>query len=155
MRTLAGGLGLLVVLAGCGGSADTAADSSAAMAAAEPAGLTPADVAGRWTGMSMPEVGDSITSRWTIPSVSDGEGWLLFDSSADTIAYTAMYDGDSTVATSEPYTDPDQPAGSPQMMFRSVGRLVDGKFMGTSAIMAANAPDSVLARGRWEAMRAP
>ncbi len=159
MRTLVGGLGLVVVLAACGGSADSAADaaadSSAAMAAAEPAGLTPADVAGRWAGMSMPEVGDSITSRWTIQSTSDGAGWLLFDGAADTIAYTMVYDGDSVVATSAPYTDPAMPPGSPQVMFRSVGRLMDGKFAGTSAIMTASMPDSVIARGRWEAMRAP
>ncbi len=160
MRTLVGGLVLLVVAAtGCGGSADTAADaaadSTAMMAAAEPAGLSAADLAGTWTGVSMPEVGDSITTRWTNIAAADNTGKLVIDGSPDTITYSTQFDADSMIATSAPYTDPTMPAGSPQMMWRSVGRLVDGKLVGTITRMSVTAPDSVLSRGRWEATRAP
>lgn len=160
MRTLIGGLVVLAVTtAACGGSADKTADattdSSAMMAAAEPAGLTAADVAGTWTGTTFAEAGDSVTQRWTIMSVSDSEGKLVMDGSTDTVSYTVMFSGDSAVATSAPYTDAMMPAGSPQMTWRSVGRLSAGRFVGTSAVMAVTAPDSVLVRGRWEATRAP
>lgn len=160
MRTLVGGFVLMSLLtAGCGGSTDDTttmdADSTGMMAEAAPAMLTADDVNGTWNGMSMAEVGDSVTSRWTTMRNADGTALFVFEGSPDTVSYTTMFSGDSMVATSEPYNDPDAPAGSPQLMFRSVGRLVDGKLVGTSAVMLATAPDSVVARGRWEATRAP
>ncbi len=160
MRTLVGGLVMLSLLTtGCGGASDDAttmdADSTGMMAAAEPAMLTADAISGTWNGMSMEEAGDSVTTRWTTIRNSDGTAVFLFEGSADTVSYTTMFSGDSMVATSEPYTDPDAPAGSPQLMFRSVGRLVDGKLVGTSAVMFSTAPDSVVGRGRWEATRAP
>jgi hypothetical protein len=160
MRTLVGGLVLLAVTAaGCGGSADTAADatadSAAMMAVAEPAGLSPADLAGTWNGVNFAEASDSVTQRWTIVAGEGTDGRFVAEGSTDTVSYTVAYSADSVVATSAPYTDPTMPAGSPQITFRSVGRMVDGKLVGTSALMLATAPDSVLGRGRWEATRAP
>ncbi len=160
MRTLVGGLVLLAVAAtGCGGSADTAADaaadSAAMMAVAEPAELSPADLEGTWAGVNFAEASDSVTQRWTIVASAGGDGRLVTEGSTDTVAYTVAYSGDSVVATSAPYSDATMPAGSPQVTFRSVGRMVDGKLVGTSTLMLAAAPDSVLGRGRWEATRAP
>jgi hypothetical protein len=125
------------------------------MAVAEPAGISAADIAGTWTGISMPEVGDSILNRWTLMASPDGAGRLVVDGSTDTVSYTTEFSGDSAIATSAPYTDPAAPAGSPQVMWRSVGRLTDGKFVGTISFMSVAAPDSVAGRGRWEASRAP
>jgi len=64
-------------------------------------------------------------------------------------------DADSMIATSVPYTDPTLPKGSPKVMFKAVGRLRDGKLAGTSTLMVAAKPDSVLGRATWEATRAP
>ena len=143
-----------IVMAACAKS-DTAATDSAALAAAAPAALTADMIAGTWNGTSMAEGSDSVVNRWTVIGGAAGtEGKLILEGSADTIRYTTVFDADSMVATSLPYTPP-TPAGSPQVTFRSVGRLVDGKLVGTSANMLAAMPDSVVGRVRWEATRTP
>ena len=57
-------------------------------------------------------------------------------------------------ATSAPYANPAD-AKAPKITFRSVGRLKDGKLVGTSMNMLADKPDSVVSRGRWEATKMP
>lgn len=150
---------MLSLLAACGGSSDDTttmdADSTGMMAEAEPAMLTAEAIAGTWNGMTMGEEGDSVTSRWTNTRNADGTASFVYEGSSDTVSYATVLSGDSIVSTSEPYTARDAPAGSPQIMVRSVGRLVDGKLVGTAAVMLATSPDSVVARGRWEATRAP
>jgi hypothetical protein len=125
---------------------------TAAMAAG-PAPLTAADVAGTWSGVSMTETGDSVTSRWTV--TGDGmQGKWVVEGSSDSVATTATFDGDSMIVTSAPYTDKDLP-GSPTVTFRSVGRLTGDKLAGMATLMLASKPDSVLGRVRWEATKTP
>ena len=159
MRTLSGGLVMLSLLAACGGSSDDAttmdADSAGMTAEAEPAMLTAEAVNGTWNGTTMGGGGDSVTSRWTYTRNADGTASFVYEGSSDTVSYATVVSGDSIVSTSEPYTPPAAPAGSPQIMVRSVGRLIGGRLVGTSAVMLATSPDSVVARGRWEATRAP
>ena len=158
MRNLVGGLAMVCLLAACGGSNNDAttmdADSAGMMAEAEPAMLTAEAINGTWNGMSMEEVGDSVTFRWTNTRNADGTASFVYEGSSDTVSFATLLSGDSIVSTSEPYTPPGAPAGSPQIMVRTVGRLVDGKLVGTSTVMLAASPDSVVARGRWEATRA-
>ena len=101
----------------------------------------------------MAEGSDSVTSRFTTIRDTDTTGKLVIENSPDTIPYTVVYQGDSMIATSKPYKSPSSPAT--QVVFRSVGRLKDGKLVGTSTTMLASKPDSVLSRGRWEATRKP
>jgi len=129
------------------GSADTAA-----MAAA-PAPLTAADLDGTWSGVSMAETSDSVTNRWTaVRGATESEVKLVIEGTKDTITYTRTLDADSLVAISAPFTPPTPPK-SPQVIVRSVGRLMGGKLVGTAVTMLAAKPDSVISRGRWEATR--
>lgn len=152
MRTL---LCLAVVLAACSKAETPAVDSTTAVMAAAPMMLTAADVGGTWNGMSMGETSDSVTNRWTTESTDDTHGTLTIAGSKDAIPFTRMLDGDSMIVTSNaPYANPADAKG-PKLNFRSVGRLKDGKLVGTVVTTLADKPDSVVARGRWEATRAP
>jgi hypothetical protein len=145
---------LAAVLTACSGG-ETAQTDTAAPAAATPpapAALTAADVAGTWNGESMAEGSDSVVSRWTVTRVSDTESKFVYQGSTDSVSFTTTFDADSMMATSQPFTDPETKA---RVMFRSVGRLSGGTLSGTSAVMLADKPDSVVERGRWRATRAP
>ncbi len=125
---------------------------SAAMAG--PAPLMASDLAGTWTGMIMAEGSDSVLSRFTVWSPTGTDSKTLVEGSTDTVAVTHMFDADSLVATSAVYTDPTMP-NKPQVTFRAVGRMMGGKLVGTSAVMLASKPDSVLARERFEMTKSP
>ena len=147
---------LALALAACSTKDAPKTDSAAGVAANEPAAparLTAADVAGTWSGTSMAEATDSVTNRWTSIRANDTTAKLIFENSKDTISYTVVYDADSMIATSKPYASLTTP--KTQVVFRSVGRLKDGKLVGTSTTTLAAKPDSVVARGRWEAVRKP
>ncbi|HSA56464.1 MAG TPA: hypothetical protein VLE53_12225 [Gemmatimonadaceae bacterium] len=135
---------------------DTATSDSAAAAPAAPAALTAADVSGTWNGVSLMATGDSVLERWTaMQGASENEVKTVSQSSpSDTVTWTRVLDADSMVVTSAPFT-PSMPPNSPQIVVRAVGRLVDGKLVGTSTTTLAAQPDSVVERARWEATRAP
>ena len=120
-----------------------------------PPALTAADVKGTWNGTSRREGGDTNAVAWTVTSVTDSTSKLTFDKGKQTVDFSTKFDGDSMVAMSKPYNDPGLPKGAPKVVFRSVGRLKDGKLVGNSTIMLASKPDSVLAKGNWEATKAP
>jgi hypothetical protein len=142
---------LAAFLVACSKAETPQADSPAV--AAGPAPLTAADVAGTWNGTTMAEASDSVVNRWTV--TGDGmTGKWIGESMKDSVATTTTYDADSMIVTSAPYKDPIQ-KGNPVVTFRSVGRLTGGKLVGTAAIMPASKPDSVVARFRWEATKAP
>ena len=147
---------LAVALAACSRAETPATDTTAmAPAMAAPAALTAADVGGSWNVAGMGETSDSVTGRWTTVNVDDTSGVLTPEGSTEKIPFKRVLDADSMIVTSTgAYTNPADAKG-PKLMFRSVGRLKDGKLVGTSATMLASKPDSVVQRGRWEATRAP
>lgn len=155
MRTFA--VLAVVALVACS-KGDAPAVDSAAMSSAmaeAPAPLTAADVEGSWNGESMGETSDSVTLRWTTKNNVDGtNATLTIEGQTEAISFTRTFDGDSMIAMSTPYTNPADPKG-PKLLFRSVGRLKDGKLVGTSANMLADKPDSVVSRGRYIATKAP
>ncbi len=154
MRTLA--VLAVVALVACS-KGDTPAVDSTAMTAAmppAPAALTAADVDGSWNGISMGETSDSVTLRWTTKNVDATTGTLTIEGQKDPITFTRTFDADSMIATSTPYANPADAKG-PKLVFRSVGRLKDGKLVGTSTNTLADKPDSVVSRGRFEATKAP
>lgn len=133
---------------------DEPAPDTAATAVGPPA-LTASELAGTWSGVIMPEVGDSVLERFTVISPTGTDSKTINQSSPkDTVAVTHMIDGDSVVATSAPYKDNMLP-GKPQVTFRAVGRMSGGKLAGTSAVMLASKPDSVLVRTRFEMTKNP
>ncbi len=144
---------LAVAFVACSKAETPPVDSVTAMAPA-PAMLTAADVMGNWTGTTMAVGSDSVISRWATESVSDTTGKLTVEGSKTAINFSRTFDADSMIVTSEPYADPANPK-APMVVFRSVGRLTDGKLAGTSATMLASKTDSVVSRSRWEATRTP
>jgi hypothetical protein len=131
---------------------ETAQTDTAAMAMA-PATLSANDVAGTWNGQSKREGSDSVVARWTVTATAT-ESKLVYEGTTDSVAFANAFDGDSMVATSQPFDDPLMP-GADKVVFRSVARLQAGKLVGTTVITMADKPDSVVARGTWEATRAP
>ena len=140
---------------------DTGASDSSAAAALAPAALTAAQLAGTWNGMSTPEAGpDTATIRWTCSGTeASADTKCVTQGTTDTVVYTRTLDADSATFTSAAFTPPPMPgakaAASGQIVNRAVGRLVDGRLVGTYVTMLASKPDSVVGRGRWEATRAP
>ena len=102
----------------------------------------------------MGETSDSITNRWTTKSIDGTTGSLTLEGQKDAITFTRAFDADSMIVTSAPYANPADAKG-PKLVFRSVGRLKDGKLVGTSANMLADKPDSVVSRGRFTATKTP
>jgi hypothetical protein len=146
---------LIVALAACSRAETPATDTTAMAPAMAPAALTAADVNGSWNVTGMGETSDSVTGRWTTTNVDDTTGTLTPEGSTEKIPFKRVFDADSMIVTSTAaYANPADAKG-PKLMFRSVGRLKDGKLVGTSATMLATKPDSVVQRGRWEATRAP
>ena len=146
----------VVALVACSKGDTPAVDSTAMTStmAAAPAPLTAADVDGSWNGVSMGETSDSVTLRWTTKNIDGTTGTLMIEGQKDAITFTRTFDADSMIASSTPYANPADAKG-PKLLFRSVGRLKDGKLVGTSANMLADKPDSVVSRGRFVATKAP
>lgn len=147
------------VLAACSKAEAPKADTTTAMAPAAapappaPAKLTAADLAGTWNGESKPEGKDSVVSTWTVVSVTDSTGTLTYTGSKTKVPYSMKFDGDSMMATSEPYIEPK--TTGPKQVFHAFGWLKDGKLSGHSTATLASKPDSVLGRVTWTATKAP
>ena len=79
----------------------------------------------------------------------------MFPNVKDTVTTLMRFDGDSVIVMSSAYREPGSPKNAPQVTFRSVGRIKDGKLVGVAAISPAAKPDTVVARVTWEATKAP
>jgi hypothetical protein len=145
---------LLALTAACMGADNQASDSADTIMPAGAATLTASDISGSWSGTTMAEGSDSVVGRWTTTQIDDSTAVLVFEGAPDSVRSRVTFDADSMVAESDPYTAATIP-GSPQVRFRSVGRMSDGRLAGTSTLMLAANPDSVIRRSRWEATRAP
>ncbi len=143
-----------LAVAACAKPADDKAAMDSAAMAAGPAPLTAADIAGTWSGTAMAEGSDSVLFRFTAVSPNGMDGKSIVEGQTDSVQVTHMFDGDSLIATSATYTDQMMP-GKPQVTFRAVGRMMGGKLVGTSAVMLASKPDSVLGRMRFEMTKSP
>jgi hypothetical protein len=145
-----------VLLTACSKAETPAVDTTATTPPppAAPAKLTAADVAGTWHGESKIDGKDSVVAKWTSVPTTDSTGKFIYEGSKDSITFSTTFDADSMIATSVAYTNPRTPKG-PKVTFRSTGWLKDGKLSGKSVTLLASKPDSVLARGTWEATKAP
>jgi hypothetical protein len=112
--------------------------------------LTEADIAGTWTGTSMPVGSDSVIAHWT-EVCANGACSGTSQEMADTIRSTYTLSGDSAVGKSAPFAD--LALGGANVIDTWVVRLSDGKVVGTGAFVLAEKPDSVLARYRFEGSR--
>lgn len=119
-----------------------------------PAALSAADLAGTWSGETKAVGTDSVLSNWTLTSADGMQGTLTSTTSAESVAYTTVFDADSLIATSAAYSDP--AFGPDSIMWVSVGRLESaGVMVGTAKIMLAANHDSVLANTTWRSTKNP
>ena len=119
-----------------------------------PPALTAADITGTWNGTSKRE-GSDTTTTFTVKSTSDTTANITFGKPTVTVAISTKLDADSMISTSKPYKDPSLPKGTPNVTFRAVGRMKDGKLVGTTTLMRASKPDSVIGKANWEATKKP
>lgn len=155
MRRLATSLVVLVLLA-CSKPADKPAESESAAApeaAAAPAGISLADVAGTWKVHGVAEGDPSKSVDYDMVIGAEGSGWTINFPNRDPIPVRVVStDGDSIVVEAGPFESVLRKGV--QVNTTSTNRLVGGKLVGTTVARYANAgADSVL-RINTEATRA-
>ncbi len=120
-------------------------------AAAGPMALTEADVAGTWTGTSMPMGSDSVLLQWTqICGTGTCKG--IVAGMPDTIMSTYTLMGDSAMGTSAAHSDPTVPGA--KVMDSWTLHMQGGKVVGNGMVKLADKPDSVVLRYHFEGSRA-
>ena len=147
---------LIPLLVACAKTETQKTDSAtmAAPAAATPAPVTEADIAGTWTGTAMAQGTDSVISHWTQVCGGGTCKGTSTESPKDTVTATyTIAGGDSTMGVSQPQTIPGVK-----------GKIIDhwtthnsapGKVTGTGMFTLASKPDSVVMRYRFEGTRNP
>jgi hypothetical protein len=151
----------LSLLAACATKADHRADSasgamdtaSTAMAPANGGTISLADVAGTWHNVSRPASGaDTSSTQSTINAKADTTGWTMVVGKT-TVPLHVRVDGDSIIASSEPFPSIRRKGTTARTM--TTYRMRDGKLVGTTvAHYAVKTADSVLVLNA-EATRAP
>lgn len=139
---------IALLVSACAKSDTPAADTGAAMAMA-PAMMMEADVAGSWTGTSMPEGSDSVVARWT-QMCGGGTCKGTVEGMPDTVVSTYTISGDSAVGVSTAYMEPTLKL---RVVDTWVARAKDGTVGGTQVTKLAD-KDSVLMRTRFTGTRA-
>ena len=150
----------IMLVAGCAKS-DQAADTAAAMsadtapaAAAAPAAISLADVAGKWNVRATPESGkDTSATPYVLTATADTTGWTIEFPSGVKVPQTVSVAGDSIMMKSATYAS--QRRKGVKAMTETVYRIQGGKLVGRTTAHYVNAgADSVL-QLRNEGTRAP
>jgi hypothetical protein len=143
---------LLIVpfVVACAGSETPPADSAAAAA---PAMLTEADVAGSWSGNFMMEGSDSVVATWA--DTCGGGTCRLVVSGApnDTVVSTYTIAGDSMMYSAAAYKD--AMLGGAMVTDAGVARISGNQITGSGMIRLADKPDSVVMRYRFTGTKQP
>ena len=132
---------------------ETAQTDSAAMAAAAPAALTEANVAGTWTGVATLAGTDSIIAHWTEICGNGTCRGTSQEAPNDTVTATYTLMADSMVGQSSPFTDPTFPGAS--IVDHWTVRATGDSVTGMGRFVLASNPDSVLTRYNIRGMRNP
>jgi hypothetical protein len=127
-------------LIACGGSEMPPADS----AAAAPAALTEADVAGTWSGTLAAEGSDSVLGNWTVLIGGGTYRLTTLEAPADTVNGTYSLEGDSSRYSSAPYAD--AMFGGAMVTDAGTTRIDGNMLTAMGMIRLADNPDSVLMR---------
>ena len=141
---------IVPILFACGPKETPSADS----AAAAPAGLAEADVAGTWTGTVMPEGSDSVVGHWTQVCAAGTCRATSQEAPNDTVTATYTIEGDSIRGTSAPYKENTMMKGA--MIIDSwVARPSGNQVTGHGMMKLADKPDSVVFRYHFTGTRNP
>jgi hypothetical protein len=142
---------VLPFLIACAGSDTPPADSAAA---ATPAALTEADVAGSWSGTLNVE-GDTaaVSGHWSDVCGAGTCRLTTTENPKDTVTLTYVIEGDSLRYNAAPHPDP--MAGGAMVTDEGVARIAGNQINGNGMIKLADRPDSVVARYRFTGTKAP
>ena len=141
------------VLVGCAKPEQRPAqDTTAAATPTPPAGISLADVAGKWAMTTKSEKGDSTLVKYELVATGDTTGWTLNFPKRKPVPVHVTVGGDSLVYEAGPFES--LLRKGVQVTTHSVARLQDGKLVGTTvARYATHGPDS-LRNLRFEGTRA-
>jgi len=129
-------------------------DSTAAAAPTPPppAGISLADVAGKWAMITTTEKGDSTLVKYELVATSDTSGWMFNFPKRKPVPVHVAVGGDTIVLDAGPYESVLRKGV--QVTTHGVARLQGGKLVGTTvARYATHGPDS-LRNLRFEGTRA-
>ena len=121
---------VLPFLFACAKSDTPPADSAAAAA---PAALTEADIAGTWTGTFTPEGQDTVRVPWTDVCGAGTCRLVAANAPNDTVVSTYTIQGDSVVGVSSAYADTSLVKGA-MVVDHWVARPSAGQVSGTGRI---------------------
>lgn len=145
---------VLALLAGaCARADETPAADTAAAAAAAPASISLADLAGTWNATATPEGADSAAVSYQLKTSADPAAWTILLPNRPEMPVRVTTDADSIMVSNGPYESVLRKGV--MVTTESVMRLVDGRLVGTTiARYSGSSPDSVV-HLRIEATRAP
>jgi hypothetical protein len=132
--------------------AKTETPSADSAAAAMPAAITEADVAGNWSGNVMMEASDSVLFTWTETCGSGTCRAVFSNAPKDTVVITYVIAGDSLTYTAGPNKDPQSGA---MVNDAGVARPTGNQVTGSGKITLAAKADSVIMRYRFTGTRQP
>jgi hypothetical protein len=141
---------VLPFLIACGGSETPPADSAAAAA---PAALTEADVAGNWAGNLMAEGSDSVVATWSDSCAAGTCRLVVSTAPTDTLVNNYTIAGDSAMYSGAPHKD--VMAGGAMVTDAGVARFSGNQISGSGIVRLADKPDSVVMRYRFTGTRQP
>jgi hypothetical protein len=140
---------VLPFIVACGRAETPEADSAAAM----PAMLTEADVAGSWSGTAMMEGTDSVVAHWSNTCSGGSCQFTTTEAPKDTVMHTYVIETDSMIGTSAAYAEATM--GGTMVTDSWVARFSGTQVSGTGMLKLAAQPDSVLMRYRFTGTKSP
>lgn len=141
---------VLPFLLACAKKEAPSADSAAA---AMPAAITEADVAGTWTGTATPEAPDTGTVNFTVTCGGGSCHFVAANAPKDTVHSTYVLAADSSTGTSTAYKDAMH--GGVMVVDHWVARVTGNQVTGHGWATLADKPDSVVARYRFTGTKGP
>ena len=120
----------------------TAAVAAAPEPAPAPAPVTEAQIAGTWSGVSMPNGSDTVVAHWTqVCAAGKCKGTSTEDKVTINSTYTLA--GDSAVGTAAPFTNAKMVKNG-QIVDAWVVHFMGDSVTGTGRMTLASKPDSVI-----------
>ena len=145
---------VLALLAGaCARADETPAADTAAPAAAAPASISLADIAGTWNATATPEGADSAAVSYQMKTSADPAAWTILLPNRPEMPVRVTTDADSIMISNGPYESVLRQGV--MVTTESVMRLVDGRLVGTTIARYSGASADSVVQLRIEATRAP
>lgn len=148
------GILVLALLAGaCARADETPAADTAAPAAAAPASISLADIAGTWNATATPVGADSVAVSYQMKTSADPAAWTILLPNRPEMPVRVTTDADSIMIANGPYESVLRKGV--MVTTESVMRLVDGRLVGTTIARYSGASSDSVVHLRIEATRAP